>query len=75
MSSCMFLVNYFICSGVLDNLYIKSGYQKPRKEAGNISVKCFRPQDGTEVPEPMSKARELETGRPLGLTGQLAYLK
>lgn len=71
MSSCMFLVNYFICSEVLDNLYIKSGYQKPRKEAGNISVKCFRPQDRTEIP----KARELETGRPLGLTGQLPYLK
>lgn len=32
--SCMCLVNDFIQSEVVDSLYIKSGYQKPREGAG-----------------------------------------
>lgn len=48
-------------------------------------MKCFKPEDWGEAPEPTSKlsvvghkshpsAREMETDRPVGLSGQLAYL-
>lgn len=83
----MCLVNDFIQSEVVDSLYIKSGYQKPREGAGKALSQwsASSPRTGARLQSLRQKlsvvghkshpsAREMETDRPVGLSGQLAYL-